>query len=50
MRKFTFWLLGALCMAQAFAAEIDFTKDIQPILENKCSKCHNPDKQKGAWT
>ena len=25
---------------------IDFGKDIQPILEANCSKCHGPEKQK----
>src|SRR6266403_2708672 len=27
--------------------EIDFSKDIQPILENSCLKCHEPEKAKG---
>lgn len=26
---------------------IDFPRDIQPILDNNCVKCHNPEKRKG---
>jgi len=29
------------------AAKVDFTKDIQPILQQTCVKCHGPEKQKG---
>jgi mono/diheme cytochrome c family protein len=28
---------------------VDFVKDIQPILEAHCVKCHGPVKQKGGW-
>src|ERR1700689_4528817 len=28
---------------------VDFTKDIQPIMESRCQKCHGPEKQKGGW-
>ncbi|MEN3942209.1 SUMF1/EgtB/PvdO family nonheme iron enzyme [Prosthecobacter sp. SYSU 5D2] len=28
---------------------IDFVKNIQPILEQNCVTCHNPDKDKGDW-
>ncbi|HSI12492.1 MAG TPA: DUF1553 domain-containing protein [Chthoniobacter sp.] len=28
---------------------VDFTRDIQPILESRCLKCHGPEKQKGSW-
>lgn len=28
---------------------IDFAKHIQPILEQNCVSCHNPDKDKGGW-
>lgn len=28
---------------------VDFAKDIQPILEARCQKCHGPEKQKGSW-
>src|SRR6266478_5563290 len=27
--------------------EIDFVRDVQPILRNNCYKCHGPEKQKG---
>ena len=34
--------------AQAWAdAKVDFVKDIQPILQESCVKCHGPEKQKG---
>ncbi|MBI3191596.1 MAG: hypothetical protein HYZ36_02945, partial [Pedosphaera parvula] len=29
------------------AAQVDFAKDIQPILQQTCVKCHGPEKQKG---
>ncbi len=29
------------------AAKVDFAKDIQPIFEKNCYKCHGPEKQKG---
>lgn len=28
---------------------VQFTKDIQPLLENACIKCHGPEKQKGKY-
>jgi hypothetical protein len=28
---------------------VDFARDIQPILESRCLKCHGPEKQKGGW-
>src|SRR4051812_29086439 len=28
---------------------VDFAKDIQPIFEAHCVKCHGPEKQKGGW-
>jgi mono/diheme cytochrome c family protein len=34
------WLNGA-------EAKIDFVKEIQPIFEKSCIKCHGPEKQKG---
>jgi mono/diheme cytochrome c family protein len=40
-------LLGALAFAGPASAEIDFNKDIKPILEQRCVKCHGPDKPKG---
>ena len=29
------------------AAKVDFAKEIQPILQQTCIKCHGPEKQKG---
>ena len=29
-----------------FAGEVDFARDIQPILANKCTTCHGPDEAK----
>ncbi|MBX7105272.1 MAG: PSD1 and planctomycete cytochrome C domain-containing protein [Gemmataceae bacterium] len=31
----------------AFAGTVDFTKDIRPILERSCWKCHSAEKKKG---
>ncbi|HYG78325.1 MAG TPA: PSD1 and planctomycete cytochrome C domain-containing protein [Planctomycetota bacterium] len=31
------------------AASYDFAKDIQPLLENACVKCHGPEKKKGSF-
>jgi mono/diheme cytochrome c family protein len=28
---------------------VDFAKDVQPIFEQHCLKCHGPEKQKGGW-
>lgn len=28
---------------------VDFDKDIKPIFEARCVKCHGPEKQKGGW-
>src|SRR5712664_1039093 len=52
---FTFaqWLTGAPVavdiskLPPVVAREVDFAKDIQPILERSCLKCHNPEKAKG---
>src|SRR5437016_10733214 len=40
--------VAALNRPQALAeTKVDFTKDIQPILQQTCVKCHGPEKQKG---
>ncbi len=52
--------LFALAVATAAAADsptlpapaartVDFVKDIQPIFEAQCVKCHGPEKQKGGY-
>ncbi len=40
----TVWLAE---MQAPAAAKIDFVKDIQPILQDNCVKCHGPEKHKG---
>ena len=35
------------CSLQMNAAEVDFEKEIKPILESRCVKCHGEKKQKG---
>ena len=53
-------LLGATCVVrteaapvdisklpQAASRSVDFAKDVQPILEKSCLKCHNAEKAKG---
>ncbi|MEZ5305307.1 MAG: c-type cytochrome domain-containing protein [Verrucomicrobiales bacterium] len=45
MRSFALPLL--LLTAATTAGAVDFAKDIQPILEVNCVKCHGPDKAKG---
>ena len=50
-------ILAILLVATASAAEVpppagrpvDFVKDIQPIFEAKCVKCHGPEKQKSEY-
>lgn len=39
--------IGSVCWAVEAQTKIDFVKDIQPIFEKSCSKCHGPEKQKG---
>ena len=36
-------LLAVSCPAFLHADDISFTRDIRPILSNKCYKCHGPD-------
>lgn len=46
------WLLGvasvvALLLSSSARAEVDFVKDIKPILEDSCLKCHSGSDPKG---
>lgn len=40
-------VLGAANLASAAETKVDFVKDIQPILQQQCFKCHGSEKQKG---
>ena len=54
-RIFLFPLLASVAVAApdasklppASAAKVDFVRDIQPLLADRCIKCHGPEKQKG---
>ena len=37
----------AICPPIAFADSVDFRRDIQPLLTQRCLNCHGPKKQKG---
>ncbi len=50
MRKSVLIASAVVCFsgAQAWAdTKADFTKDIEPIFQQSCIKCHGPEKQKG---
>jgi hypothetical protein len=50
MKKLIVILTGAALSAGALTAaesKVDFARDIQPILQQNCIKCHGPEKQKG---
>ena len=50
MKKIALMAVGAVCFGcwQSLAADqVDFKKQVQPILEKNCVKCHGPEKQKG---
>src|SRR5689334_18775041 len=39
---------ASLLLARAASVEpVDFTKEIRPLFEQHCFKCHGPEKQKG---
>src|SRR5262245_12217276 len=43
----SFWRLGVLFLTAAIARaeEIDFRRDVQPVLGAKCVRCHGPEKR-----
>jgi mono/diheme cytochrome c family protein len=48
MKKTILAFAGLSCsLLTAFAADVDFVKQIQPIFQKSCIECHGPDKQKG---
>jgi Protein of unknown function (DUF1553)/Protein of unknown function (DUF1549)/Planctomycete cytochrome C len=50
MRSLRFMLIYSVLIAfcaQTYAAPVDFAKDVQPILERNCLKCHDASKRKG---
>ena len=48
MKKFIFGS-AAILTAISLQAGVDFNKDIKPILESRCVKCHSEKKQKGEY-
>ena len=48
MRKFIFGTAATLT-ALSLQAGVDFKKDIAPIFETRCVKCHGEKKQKGEY-
>src|ERR1041385_6592480 len=47
MKIFIAFIAGLFGVAVVPAfADVDFAKEIQPILEKSCVKCHGPEKQK----
>src|SRR5688500_3272326 len=40
-------LIALLCSQAGLAASVEFERDIQPLLQEHCLKCHGPQKQKG---
>jgi len=45
------WFGGLLagCFVQEVAAAPDFVKEVRPILERSCIRCHGPEKQKSSY-
>jgi formylglycine-generating enzyme required for sulfatase activity/mono/diheme cytochrome c family protein len=41
------WMVVATTANLGAADKVDFNKDIKPILEVNCTKCHGPEQQKG---
>ncbi len=49
-RRFAILAFGLACtFSQAFADDIDFVKDIQPIFEEHCLFCHGEEEQESAF-
>src|SRR5262245_26995783 len=40
-------LLAAFGLTSSIYADVDFAKDVKPILESTCIRCHGPEKVKG---
>ena len=47
MKHILLLTLAAFAGRAAAADEVDFKKDIAPVLEASCVKCHNAEKKKG---
>jgi len=48
MNKLLLPAFAVIAAGRVFAADaVDFKKEIAPVLEASCVKCHNPEKKKG---
>ncbi len=45
----SFVFFAGAAMAQQASSPVDFSRQIQPLLETKCLECHNPAKTKGKF-
>ena len=43
LKAASFLVIAAAVVAPAVAAEVDFARDIQPLLARRCYSCHGPD-------
>ncbi|NCX98783.1 MAG: hypothetical protein EBX35_09465, partial [Planctomycetia bacterium] len=43
LKAASFLVIAAAVVAPAVAAEVDFARDIQPLLARRCYACHGPD-------
>ena len=46
---FSIWCLAIVAAFPADGAAVDFEKEIRPIFEERCVKCHGPEKQKAEF-